>query len=313
MMTLAEKIERLANRELRYVSCDMHLDLNGKFLELPIQVGDDIVEGVLCNRYQGNGYLVAASPQVGCPVGCKFCDMSDIGYHGNLSGEIILEQVALVLNRARRFGYEITKKPLKISFVKGGEGLLNREFPHGLELIAENLPVPMKVSTTFPDSKVAHEVYGRIEKFTSGYCETVQMQISLISTDKGYRQGMTRMPLISFDGLREYAESWQKNVKNPRKFTLSFTLNEKTPCNPEEIYDKLPPELFAVRIRNWLPTIPGLKEGLLKPEEKTAIDIANRFRDFGYTLIPGKPGATESKFNLAAGHIIKMYKGLMKR
>lgn len=312
--TLKDKIICLAGRDLKQVNSDMHFDFNGKFLELPIIVNKkDVVEGVLCNRYGGSGYLAAPSPQVGCCVQCDFCDMSNLPYDGNLPAEVILEQIALILNRAMKFGYKVLEKPLKISFVKGGECFLNPEFPTALELIAENLAVPIKISTIFPNLANVHRIYSETEQFAASYLETIQMQVSLISTDKDFRQARVRVPLLPFEKLREYGESWRVRVPNPRKMTLSFTLTEKTPCEPQEIYSVLPPELFAVRIRDWMPTQPGIEAGLLSPTEKTVNETAAKFQDLGYQLVPGKPGSTEQKFKLTAGHIIKLYADLIKR
>ncbi len=311
---LKDKITRLAGKELKHVKSDMHLDFNGKFLELPIIVDEKyVVEGVLCNRYGGSGYLIAPSPQVGCCVKCDFCDMSDLPYRGNLPAEIILEQMALILNRAMKFGYKVLEKPLKISFVKGGECFLNPKFPNALELIAENLALPIKISTIFPDLADAHKIYSEVETFAALYPKTIQMQVSLISTDKDFRQARVKVPLIPFEKLREYGESWQLRVPNPRKATLSFTLTENTPCEPQEIYSILPPEFFAVRIRDWMPTQPGIEAGLLSPSERKVHETAAKFRDLGYQLVPGKPGSTEQKFKLTAGHIIKLYAGLIER
>lgn len=311
---LNNRILRLAARELKHVKNDAIFDFNSKFLEFPLIVNDqDMVEGVLCKRYGGNGYLISPSPQIGCPVKCDFCDMSDLPYRGNLSAEIILEQIALILNRALKFNYPILEKPLKISFVKGGEGLLNPEFPQALELIAENLGVPIKISTTFPDLEQAHKIYQAIEKFAASYSEVVQIQISLIATNQVFRQARTKTPLISFEALRKYAESWRQNVPHPRKITLTFTLTENTPCDPEEIYQILSPEYFAIRIRDWMPTGPGLSVGLLSPSERKICEVGKKFEEFGYQMIPGKAGPTERKFKLTAGHIIKTYKELLNR
>lgn len=312
--SLKDKIEKLASRELKHVKSDMHLDFNGKFLELPIIIDEkDIVEGVLCNRYGGNGYLIAPSTQIGCCVKCDFCDMSDLPYKADLSAEIILEQISLILNKAIKFGYKVTEKPLKISFVKGGEGLLNKEFPKALELIAENLEIPIKVSTTFPDLHIAHEVYSGIERFASSYSEPTQIQVSLISTNEEFRSKIVRVPLISFAKLGEYGEQWKQNVPNARKINLTFTLTEETPCDPQDIYTVLSPEYFAVRIRDWLPTKPGIQAGLINPSQQKIYETAKKFEDFGYKMIPGKPGETERKFKLTAGHIIKLYKQLINR
>ena len=309
-----EQVEKLANMELTHVKSDMHLDFDGKFLELPIIVDEkEVVEGVLCNRYGGFGYVIAPSPQAGCCVKCDFCDMSNLPYKGNLSAEVILEQIALVLNRAIKFGYKVTERPLKISFVKGGEGLLNPEFPRALELIAENLEAPIKVSTTFPDRNTPHKVYKDIERFASTYPEVTQMQISLISTNEEYRQSRVKVPLIPFKDLRKYGESWKEKVPNPRKMTLTFTLTENTPCDPKEICAILPPDYFAVRIRDWMPTLKGIELGLLSPTERKVYETSKKFEDYGYQMIPGKPGGTERKFKLTAGHIIKMYNQLVNR
>lgn len=311
---LRNNIRKLARKPLEEISSEVSIDLNKKFLEVPIIVNNsDIVEGVLCTRYQGKGYLIAPSPQIGCYVGCAFCDMSDLPYRGNLSAKQIYEQVPLMLSQGINSGYDVENQPLKISFVKGGEGILNPEFPKALELIARDLPVPIKVSTTFPDVNNSRDTFRRIQEFAKNYDQVVQIQNSLISTDEEYRQSQARVPLIPFRDLKQIAENWRENVPNPRKFTLTFTLTQGTPCDPEEIYDVLPPENFAIRIRNWMPTNPGLDSGLIEPDQKKVFETTRKFEDYGYQLIPGKPGGTERKYKLTAGHLIKIYADLINR
>ena len=302
--TLDERIEKICSMELSKVRSDFVVDFNGKVLEVPVVLNSGgVVEAILCERYGGDGYLIALSSQVGCVVGCSFCNLSELEYEKNVSSQEIFEEIVLVLNHAKRLNYDVNN--LKISFVKGGEGLMNREIIDALYLIKKNLGVPVKISTTFPDIKRVRDNFERLIDFAEEYDSITQIQVSLISTNEEYRAKNVVFPLVPFSDLANYGRMWKE--KNERKITLSFTYTKDCPCNPEEIYDVLSPEYFVIRVRGWMSTISGVSNGLSVSEDGCIKRVEDKFQEKGYLVIPGELEKTQERHGLAAGHLIKLY------
>ncbi|MGM0598186.1 MAG: 23S rRNA (adenine(2503)-C(2))-methyltransferase RlmN [Candidatus Rifleibacteriota bacterium] len=67
-----------------------------------------------------NSLTFCLSSQVGCPVGCAFCNTGHSGFKRNLTGEEIILQVMMLINQTGR-------KPTNIVFMGMGEPFLNKK------------------------------------------------------------------------------------------------------------------------------------------------------------------------------------------
>jgi 23S rRNA (adenine2503-C2)-methyltransferase len=67
-----------------------------------------------------NSLTFCLSSQVGCPVGCAFCNTGYSGFKRNLTGEEIILQVMMLINQTGR-------KPTNIVFMGMGEPFLNKK------------------------------------------------------------------------------------------------------------------------------------------------------------------------------------------
>jgi hypothetical protein len=82
---------------------------------------------------------------------------------------------------------------------------------------------------------------------------------------------------------------------------LSIILSEETPCDVGDIYDKLPPELFNMRIRKYVATAHGRQNGLHMTDDARIDRIKASFRERGYSVRDeAMPTAMELKFGLAS-------------
>lgn len=248
--------------------------------------------------YQRKKYNIAVATQMGCRVRCKeICNVPR--YKRDLTPEEICDEASLLLKTLGKGGLHPHNK-LKISMVKEGEPMLNRNLPEIVETLGERFGYSLKVSTTFPESETCSRNIESLIGFAGRYNETVQLQISLGSTDAKYREALTAHPTNSFDLIKELGQEWSQKIRNARKINLSFTLYEETPCSPEDIISTLSPEHFAIRLRDALISD-------ITPKNRNSISdrrfkrIRDRFREYGYKVIEGRPGDIEKDFNLATG------------
>lgn len=232
----------------------------------------------------------------------------------NLDSTEIVDELRLVLRTAMKRGYDIMDRPIKITFVQGGEPLSNRHFPEALSQIKDELPLQAKISTIFPEHSTSHTVFDKLVAVAGDYPNIIQFQVSLNSTDADYRQSLVEIPLAPFNKIREAGERWRDTVPNPRKVNLSFTISDDTPMDPDSIVETLPPELFAIRLRAWTPTNVGQTNKLTGQKVIERVpELQERFEQAGYTFIPGNPGNVEWKFKLAPGDLANFYMAMKRR
>ncbi|HII72760.1 TPA: hypothetical protein HA265_08445, partial [Candidatus Woesearchaeota archaeon] len=125
---LDQKVRVFADREVE--SLVNHADFHfGDLMRLPLETKDGLVlESTFCDGYHDLKYLLAMSVQAGCASKCRFCELGDGGLERDLTTDEILDQLALLLKTAMKRGYHIFDRPLKASFVMGGEPLDNQQF-----------------------------------------------------------------------------------------------------------------------------------------------------------------------------------------
>jgi len=304
----ADQLQEFISKPARSLACYADFHFEDKLIRLPIETEyGEVIEATFCYGYQREKWLAALSTQVGCPSKCKFCELGENGLKRNLTSEEIVDQLRIALNRAYSRGYDIFDRPIKATFVMGGEPLTNPYFPEAIGRMKEESPLQLKISTILPSTQLAENTYREVLDNVKGYPNIIQFQISLNSTDEAYRQSLSAIPLASFKDVRKAGEMWFQNIPNPRKVDLTFTVNSDTPMDPYAIKDVLPTELFAIRLRDMLPTRRGLANGLKIAEKRHVEEIWKKFEDAGYQIIPGSPGGVERRFKLAPGETLNMY------
>lgn len=305
---LNRKVEKFMQREPKTMVSYLEMHFEGKLIRYPIETRDNkVVEATFCYGYKREQYLVAVSPQIGCASKCKFCELGDYGLIRNLKDDEILDQINIVLKKAYEKNYPIFDRPIKLTFVMGGEPLANKYFGKAFERVKDEIPLKTKVSTIFPNSKSAKQTYRTIVEVAKEYPNPVQFQVSLNSTDEAYRQSLASIPLANFSEIRKAAEHWFSEVPNPRKIDLTFTVSEETPLDPKDISDVLTPDMVAIRLRPWVATERGKENGLEELMDGKLEDLKKKFEDAGYFYVPGAAGGVEYRFKLAPGESIKLY------
>ena len=302
----------------RQLSLDQILETNSLKVNEARIYGELLLQGIMTTKdgfsfvtSYGPGhkrikYILAVATQIGCAIRCnEICRVPR--YRRDLSAVEVTDQVDLLLDLAQRF---YLHPNLKIALVKEGESLLNCNFPEILEQLALRYDLPIKISSTFPNSKLSYNNMDGLIDFASNYSQLVQLQISLGSTNKEFRFGLTSYPTASFSKIREIGETWLERISNGRKVVLSMSLYEETPCDPKDIVDVLHPDYFVIRIRDVLRSdITPISRTHLT--EERFLNIKKKFEAFNYKLIDGRTGDVERDHNLATGQYMVKDKELI--
>ena len=148
-------LQELETSRLRVILARLYRSL---LLQTKIRIKENNPWGrnVVCSYgpgYRRIKYNIAIATQIGCKVRCKeICSVPS--YKRDLTPDEISDEISLLVRTVEAAGLK-THNNLKISMVKEGEPLLNKNFQGILEMIAERHPYSLKVSTTFPKSEVS--------------------------------------------------------------------------------------------------------------------------------------------------------------
>ncbi len=256
--------------------------------------------------------IINISTAVGCPVGCNFCELTEAGR--NLTPGEMVHQVKIMGRLTARYdGFNPFTQPLKVNFAKTGEPVFNPAMVRTMEDIAENFSgVSFKYSTSAPNAAFLKARILEVARFAHEYkAGTVQLTLSLISTNEEFRRKSAKAGLAPLPRVREIIEAWRNANPDGRIPNCSLLVGDGTPCNPDEIKDILPSGLANFRIRAIVPNEHTQLVGIQKAGENKIESIVARFRDAGYDIsTAGIPTNTESTFGLASNVTrLKMLRG----
>lgn len=249
------------------------------------RLGNTRDQAITCNLYpqrrigeEPSGYIREISSQLGCKIRCFFCGCGP--FKDNLNPDEVMDLVRLLMDLAGERHLPIIG-PYKTSFTDGGEIIAN---PQCMEILglAESEPVnpTIKISTALPDTQEARSnIEGVIARIRDR--AKIALQVSLSSTNERRRQSKSRVPLISMGEIKGIGEEYVEAREDSQKVTLSFTLTKKPDCNPEEMVETLPPELFAVRLH---PYKQNNIRGVSPIDEKLCDQLEQRFRLLNYHI-----------------------------
>ena len=256
--------------------------------------------------------IIVVSSQVGCPMNCTFCALGGKCFERSLTAQEIRDQVLMILDEAKRFGFD-RSTPHKITIANSGEPLFN---PHLVDALARvsDIPKTFKVSTVLPNTRRAHRHLRRLMDFAIDQHGrvTVQLQISLISTSEEYRRVATGARIASFEQIREITNAWRRMLPGGRKVNLSLIVSDQTPCEVSDVVDRLPPELFRFRFREYVPTPHGIQQGLVPVRPGQLEQLMTSFTDAGYETCLAIPTQTERRFGLVSNSIRARYLQMTK-
>jgi adenine C2-methylase RlmN of 23S rRNA A2503 and tRNA A37 len=235
-----------SSNENSFTPIEVHT-LKNNTIVLFYEAGFGTAQPVVGDIYptENGQFISSVSSQVGCIIGCEFCDVQK--FRKNLSTEAILTQLRVTDEIAEQKGIN-SEKIFKISFVDGGELILNKNFPEVLTRISELYPNrEIKISTTLPNTKRTKENIRFLLEFIK-IRPQVFLQISLASTDEDFLKSFYKIPTFTFTEIHNLGENFRLNHPEGRVPTISFTLTNKSKIYPDKILKTLPPDNFKIAL-----------------------------------------------------------------
>ncbi len=290
-------------------------DFHDGVIEIPaITASGDVIE---VGYYYGDAKkknIIGVSTQKGCACKCAFCELGGEKFRGDLSVKEIYGQVVMMLKEAEKQGIDIGSIKHKVSLAKTGEPLLNSNLRPALEKIGVDFGFSFKVSSVLPDSQNVRDEFLEVADFAAQYDESVQIQISIISTSEEFRRKMAGINLIKMDGIRKLAERYYALNSDGRKINLSLILSDDTPCDVNDVEAVLPPDLFRFRFRPAIETQHGRQNSLRRIDPDKMELTKRQFEDYGYSVDDAAtPTEIELKFGLVANVTRKRYLDMIGR
>lgn len=216
-------------------------------------------------------WLLTVSTQKGCPYTCKFCDVGNLPFKGNLSAGKIMDQVSdLIWNTP----YVTESKKVKIGFARMGEPAHNLDnvlyaikcLPHLSNECGKNfnwLPcfnsiLPTKTIENYTGFEVIDKVIDMKEKVYNGF---LHFQISCNSTDENQRKELFGgAEVLHLNEIIEYIN--KKEITN-RTITLNFIVMKGIEVDIEKLKKfGLNKEKFVVKLIPLNKTLNSEKYGL---------------------------------------------------
>ncbi|MDD5489462.1 MAG: 23S rRNA (adenine(2503)-C(2))-methyltransferase RlmN [Candidatus Moranbacteria bacterium] len=177
---LREKLEKEMPLE---ISAEVFPSKDGRTVKAGIRLEDGLLIEAVLMKHTEKRNTVCVSSQVGCPLGCQFCETGKMGFKRNLMAMEIVEQVLFFARSLKKTGEKVTN----IVFMGMGEPFLNWEnvkkaieilnddncfgigarkisistagIIEGIEALAEEFPqINLAISLHAPDDKLRGEL-----------------------------------------------------------------------------------------------------------------------------------------------------------
>lgn len=246
----------------------------------------EFVDGCADGLPRTEKWVINISTQLGCPVGCHFCD-SGRHFDGDLTAEQMLEQVRFVL--ASRPGLAPTCGKLKVHFSRMGEPSLNPAVLVALARLPEVVASPglwACVATSAP-AVAAEWFYRLIPLVHCLYPGRFQLQFSVNSTDESQRQRLMPVPLLPLTQLASLSKQFYR--PGDRKVVLNFALAQGMECDPRMVSHLFDPACCAVKLTPVNPTTAGREHGLQtllrSQQEEQVHHLAEKLRSHGFDVV----------------------------
>jgi 23S rRNA (adenine2503-C2)-methyltransferase len=251
-------------------------------------------------------WVIVASSQFGCPVGCLMCDTKDY-YQGNPTTEELLSQVDHLVRNRFPDGRVPTRK-FKVQFARMGEPALNMNVVDALKKIQERYDAPgyMPCISTIAPTGTDEFFEGIKELNHSIFRGNFQLQFSIHSTNEEQRDSI--MPVQKWD-LEKIAEYGREFFVGGRKVSLNFALAPENEFDPERIKELFPPEIFMIKLTPVNPTQQAklnniVRENLLEEE----VPQIRALREMGFDVVLSVGDLRENHIGSNCGQLAALWK-----
>ncbi|EKE04231.1 MAG: hypothetical protein ACD_20C00095G0010 [uncultured bacterium] len=252
-------------------------------------------------------WVLILSSLYGCPVNCRFCDAGGC-YQGKISKEELLIQIDYLVKQYFPDN-NINIEKFKIQFARMGEPAFNQNVIEVLKELPQiyNAPGLMpSVSTIAPEGtdKFFEELLEVKEKY---YGNKFQMQFSIHTTDKNFRDWLIPVKKWDFDKIAAYGNRFYQT--GDRKITLNFALADNMPVDTEILLNYFDPDKFLIKITPINPTLKAIKNNINSyvSAEKSDYELINKLNSAGYDVILSIGELEENKIGSNCGQYLTSY------
>lgn len=235
------------------------------------------VEPVISDKDHEKWVLIV-STQIGCPVGCIFCD-SGYRFERNLSFDEMMDQIDFMINE-RKLNPNKFKK-FKIQFARMGEPSFNDDVLDVIKELKKKYKnyIPC-ISTVFPKNRRVW--FEKLLSIKENFVD-FQLQFSLYSTDLNERDKVIPIEKESFIFLNEYGRNFYSHGK--RKIVLNFPVSDKNEISGEKISLYFDNRSFIVKLTPVNPTYQSIKNKLCVDSFERMEKIKKQLDENGFDVI----------------------------
>lgn len=259
-------------------------------------------------------WVMTLSTQAGCSMGCKFCDVPQVGPGYNLSTRSLVQQ----FYAAREAYPEVeTTERLNVHFARMGEPTFN----HGNVLEFASLQLPRLVKQYLPGSLV-HPVISTmmprknqyLYKFLLAWCQMknnqyaghASLQISINSTSDEQREEMFSGSSLSLEAISSICEFLPPPVR--RKYALNFALADEYEVDGDKLAYWFNPDHFMVKITPIHVTAASTKNGIETSSGYSAYhaykDAEESLKKAGFDVLVFVPSQDEDDGMITCGNAV---------
>jgi 23S rRNA (adenine2503-C2)-methyltransferase len=273
--------------------------------------GLEFVDGLDPAVPRRDKWIINVSTQLGCPVGCLFCDAGG-DFRGHLDVDEMMAQVRFVASLHP--GLEEICGKLKVHFSRMGEPALNDAVPDAILRLRREFPNPNAwccLATTAPAGRDAW--FRRLgQAKAAGWSGRFQLQFSVNSTDEAERLRLMPVRLWGLEDMARYGELWF--TPGDRRIVLNFALADGLRFDVDRIRRFFDPAVFAVKLTPLNPTRRGREAGfvtVLRNEGgRAATDRAcERLSRCGYDVVISVGDGREDLIGSNCGQAVGLYRG----
>lgn len=269
-----------------------------------------LVETIAYSGEQYRKNLISITNQIGCPVKCDFCKVSERDYLRNITAEEYLQQVDSIMKNEEKIPWFNPEREMVVCFTRAGEALLNKHTFAGLVQIVEAYNPSFQFTTVMPKVPVTYTLLEQMKEYLKTYENTFQINISMHTSDEGKRKHMMNSypGLMEFQEIAEWGREWYATVRK-RKINLSFVLMEDNEVDLRKIRELFHPDCFSIRYALYLPSTP--QTALLhpaSPRQKMKIK-AREAQELGYLCIESLAKDIEHIWDTRPHSGFNMYRG----
>lgn len=193
-------------------------------------------------------WVVTISPQYGCSMGCRFCDVPKVGKGINATENDLIKQVLTAIKLHPEVEYS---KRLNIHFARMGEPTFNPNVLDATKWMKTHLDneyhIHPVVSTIMPKHNEWLKTFihtwmrmkNRLLKGEAG------LQLSINSTNESERNKMFNNQTLPLKNISKIMEGI---IPNGRKVTLNFIVNGLYEINPEILREYFDTDDYIIKL-----------------------------------------------------------------